>query len=343
MLEQFEFEHGALPETLIIRSGSGRGLHRHFKHPGRKVKTAPNLAIKVDVKGDGGFCVLPPSLHKSGEYYAIVHDAKPAELPQRLLEFIDAKAREVSGAHRNAKAREGVSRPDDGPSMPSEAPEHLSKRKLGTNTAFNGPPPSPETMRAMLEFLTAKSVFERRDGVVKDADGRIIKLGWRETGMALKVAFGDEVGRELWAITHRDDEARKDAPEQWKSFASEARAGQVTLGTIIMVAKDTALCRPSSNLHRRIAASRLLHHHPFTMDIDDGLTKAVKAGGGKNAHFEGGFDKRGLRNARACPRSHTAAHRGSNYVSAMPTTARTRITFPMHRRRRSRHAVRRPC
>jgi hypothetical protein len=97
LLAGFEKLHGTLPSTLTIRSGSGRGMHRHFKHPGRKVKTTAHPVIKVDVKGDGGFCVLPPSLHNSGERYAIVHNAKPAELPQGLLEFIEAAAAQARG------------------------------------------------------------------------------------------------------------------------------------------------------------------------------------------------------------------------------------------------------
>jgi hypothetical protein len=71
LLDEFARLHGPLPETLVIRSGSGRGLHRHFKHPGYKVKTKANPAIKIDVKGDAGFCVLPPSPHKSGGRYEI--------------------------------------------------------------------------------------------------------------------------------------------------------------------------------------------------------------------------------------------------------------------------------
>ena len=42
VLDEFEYEHGPLPETLVIRSGSHRGFHRHFKHPGGKVKTVAN-------------------------------------------------------------------------------------------------------------------------------------------------------------------------------------------------------------------------------------------------------------------------------------------------------------
>ena len=65
VLVDFEREHGPLTDTLTIRSGSGRGLHRHFRHPGHFVKTVANHTIKLDVKGDKGYCVLPPSLHKS--------------------------------------------------------------------------------------------------------------------------------------------------------------------------------------------------------------------------------------------------------------------------------------
>ncbi len=57
----------------------------------------------VDVRGDGGFCVLPPSLHKSGGRYEIVHEADPAELPNGLLEFIETKAREAKGDNQNAE------------------------------------------------------------------------------------------------------------------------------------------------------------------------------------------------------------------------------------------------
>jgi hypothetical protein len=59
-----------------------------------------------------------------------------------------------------------------------------------------------------------------------------------EAGMALKLAYGNEVGFGLWGETHIDDRARNDAPTQWKSFASVAHPRQVTIGTIVKAAKD---------------------------------------------------------------------------------------------------------
>lgn len=246
VLEQFEFGHGPLPETRVIRSGSGRGRHLHFKHPGGKVKTTANENIKVDVRGDGAFCVLPPSLHKSGGRYEIEHDAEPTELPEGLLEFIETKAREADGADTAANGAQGKPKgtvaADSGArnvlSILDEAPEHLGECELGTNTTFNGPPPPAETMRAALQHLADRSYFEHRSGTSKDADDRILEIGWIETGMALKAAYGDKVGFGLWSVTHVDEEARTGAPAQWASFASEPQPGHVTIGTIIKAAKD---------------------------------------------------------------------------------------------------------
>ena len=98
ILKEFEAEYGALPKTLTIRSGSGRGFHRHFKHPGYRVTTVANISIKTDIKGDGGFCVLPPSLHKSGGRYEVVRDAPIADLPAGLIEYIGQRAGKPSHA-----------------------------------------------------------------------------------------------------------------------------------------------------------------------------------------------------------------------------------------------------
>ena len=67
------------------------------------MKTKANPTIKLDVKGDGGFCVLPPSRHKSGRLYQMVLDAEPADLPEGLLEFIDKEA--ADGDNRRAEGR----------------------------------------------------------------------------------------------------------------------------------------------------------------------------------------------------------------------------------------------
>lgn len=78
-----------VPRTLTVRSGSARGNHRYFRHPGFKVWcSAGELAPKVDVKGDGGYVVAPGAPHKSGGRYEIVEDAPVADAPAWLLEWL---------------------------------------------------------------------------------------------------------------------------------------------------------------------------------------------------------------------------------------------------------------
>ena len=102
--------------------------------------------------------------------------------------------------------------------------------------------------------------------------------------MTLKAAYGD-AGLELWAITHRDDEARDDAPTQWDLFASEVKAGHVTIGTIIKAAKDAGFLA-SSVVKADDASGFLPPIGPFTMDADDGLTKLARVGRGKDTNID---------------------------------------------------------
>ena len=60
--------HPAFSETPVSRTGGG-GLHFFFQHPGRRVPNKVGLLPGIDIRGDGGFVIAPPSLHVSGEVY----------------------------------------------------------------------------------------------------------------------------------------------------------------------------------------------------------------------------------------------------------------------------------
>ena len=73
--------HGALPAGLRCRTGSG-GWHLYFAHPGGTVRnSAGRLGPGLDVRGDGGYVVAPPSLHPSGTRYTF----RDAETPVPAL------------------------------------------------------------------------------------------------------------------------------------------------------------------------------------------------------------------------------------------------------------------
>lgn len=55
-------EHGPLPRTLAVHTPRG-GLHGYYAHPGVRVPcSAGKLGPAVDVRGDGGYVVAPPSV-----------------------------------------------------------------------------------------------------------------------------------------------------------------------------------------------------------------------------------------------------------------------------------------
>ncbi len=89
-LRELEAQHGPLPATVESLTGGG-GRHILFRYPGYPVKSAAGvLGPGLDIRGDGGYIVAPPSLHASGRRYeweAASHpdDVAIAEAPEWLL------------------------------------------------------------------------------------------------------------------------------------------------------------------------------------------------------------------------------------------------------------------
>lgn len=64
---------GTLPNTLISLTGGG-GEHLIYRHPGRIVQNGAGrnsgLPPGIDVRGDGGYIIAPPSMHRLGGRYS---------------------------------------------------------------------------------------------------------------------------------------------------------------------------------------------------------------------------------------------------------------------------------
>jgi hypothetical protein len=61
---------------------TGRGGQFYFAHPGYYVKSLAGVLPGLDSKADGGFVVVPPSLHRSGRRYQWVPGTETLELPE---------------------------------------------------------------------------------------------------------------------------------------------------------------------------------------------------------------------------------------------------------------------
>src|SRR5262249_31022128 len=86
-LAELEREHGPLPRTTEAATGGG-GRHLFFAYPGMRIPSRP-IAPGLDVRGDGGYVVAPPS-ETTGPYAWTVRPDKvePAAAPEWLLDLV---------------------------------------------------------------------------------------------------------------------------------------------------------------------------------------------------------------------------------------------------------------
>lgn len=79
--------HGPVP-TYTVRTGGG-GTHLYLQHPGRPVRnSAGMLGPGVDIRGDGGYVLAPPSTHACGGRYELADERPPAAAPGWLLDAL---------------------------------------------------------------------------------------------------------------------------------------------------------------------------------------------------------------------------------------------------------------
>jgi hypothetical protein len=85
-LHELEREHGRLPETPSVKTPNG--THLYFRTRARVKCNAGKLAPAVDVRGEGGYVVCPPSVVDGKPYVWDLHpdDVPLAHAPEWLLE-----------------------------------------------------------------------------------------------------------------------------------------------------------------------------------------------------------------------------------------------------------------
>lgn len=109
-LNKLEARYGRLPHTVKQRTGGG-GFHCLFRHPGHTVRnSAGSLGLGLDVRGDGGYIVVPPSTHASGQSYEweqpITSDSPLAPLPGWLQSRAPSQTQPLE-AHTHETIPEG--------------------------------------------------------------------------------------------------------------------------------------------------------------------------------------------------------------------------------------------
>lgn len=85
-LAAYERRNGDLPETRVHSTGRG-GTHYFFAHPGFDIRNSARKALGkgLDIRGENGFVVAPPSVAAGPYELNPAHDIDPAPAPEWLL------------------------------------------------------------------------------------------------------------------------------------------------------------------------------------------------------------------------------------------------------------------
>ncbi|MGY3558447.1 hypothetical protein ACVWXP_001716 [Bradyrhizobium sp. USDA 4463] len=110
-LRALEEKYERLPPTLMARSPTG-SVHYYFRLPsGMRIKNSASeiviegdtRALGIDVRGEGGMVIAPPSKHPRGGRYRWLNDFDIADAPPWLIEIVPKSG--------DVRQRSGVARP----------------------------------------------------------------------------------------------------------------------------------------------------------------------------------------------------------------------------------------
>lgn len=105
-------EHGdAWLETLQAKTGGG-GHHIIFAYPRGSNIRKGKFAEGIDLQSDGGYIIVAPSLHASGQHYEWLNDLKPAPAPEWLIKRLTEERQPTQAASSDKtqpRAKSGAS------------------------------------------------------------------------------------------------------------------------------------------------------------------------------------------------------------------------------------------
>lgn len=90
-LQDLVKKNGCFPKTLASSTGGG-GFHLFFKKPQIKVLNRTNVLPGLDIRGEGGYVVAPPSFHQSGVQYSWTKNLSESSLcdaPDWFFDFLE--------------------------------------------------------------------------------------------------------------------------------------------------------------------------------------------------------------------------------------------------------------
>ena len=116
-LAALEAEHGALPATWTSLSGSQSGFHMIFRTSESILNTASAIAPGIDIRGEDGQIIAPPSVHPTFGFYEWEEGRAPGEVeiadaPEWLVKLAleSSKKTQAARGRRNRPAGQAASK-----------------------------------------------------------------------------------------------------------------------------------------------------------------------------------------------------------------------------------------
>jgi len=178
-----------VPRTLWVLTGS-LGQHLYYRHPGHEIASRPMPNRPgIDIKADGGYVVLPPSIHhRTHRPYKWAADAgEPVEMPPALIEACQPPAPAKSPAVR----ADAPTRSEGGISNPQQ----LLTSNL--NAVRNAPEGKRRTTlygvaRGVARMVLAGAIDQADAVAVLTAVGHKVDQSARDIAAAITGGFHDE-------------------------------------------------------------------------------------------------------------------------------------------------------
>jgi replicative DNA helicase len=119
-------DEGGFPDTPKVITG--KGSHAYMRYPGFEVRNDVRKELDIDIRGDGGYVVAPPSIHGNGNQYTweegfSIFKIDPAPCEQWMLDYLKDVANSSS-----KPAKEKIPKP-------SESPDTVKKAATGDTYA----------------------------------------------------------------------------------------------------------------------------------------------------------------------------------------------------------------
>ncbi len=84
-LNELIAQYDPLPDTRTVQTGGG-GIHYYFLMPDFDLRNSSNkLGPGLDIRGNGGYVVVPPSIHETGNSYKLLKNNSIAPAPEWLI------------------------------------------------------------------------------------------------------------------------------------------------------------------------------------------------------------------------------------------------------------------